>query len=160
MFVGYNIGREWHKELVGHLAKESKEELNKKAVYERFKLIGLEYGFAFQGITSLVRIDDRSAYATVDFTHVDNTEMRFKLHPCILDVCFQVCPKFLRSVMHTPDSHICNKALLGSVKQLTTAYVPVSVEAISFQPTLPNTFVVFARVTKVRVWLFSNINHC
>jgi NADPH:quinone reductase-like Zn-dependent oxidoreductase/SAM-dependent methyltransferase/acyl carrier protein/short-subunit dehydrogenase len=92
---------------------------NRRDCYERFKSIGLNYGTVFQGIHTLVQTGDREGFALMDFSQIDNSEEKFSLHPGVLDACFQV--------------------LLGVIKSLATAYVPVHIKKISWKASMPDT---------------------
>lgn len=92
---------------------------NRRDCYERFKSIGLNYGTVFQGIHSLVQTGEREGFAVMDFSQIDNSEEKFKLHPGVLDACFQV--------------------LLGVIKSLATAYVPVNIKKITWRNAMPDT---------------------
>eukprot|EP01122_Echinamoeba_exundans_P006243 TRINITY_DN1719_c0_g3_i2.p1 TRINITY_DN1719_c0_g3~~TRINITY_DN1719_c0_g3_i2.p1 ORF type:complete len:2443 (-),score=702.65 TRINITY_DN1719_c0_g3_i2:40-7368(-) len=101
------------------VAPSNLRSFSRRDCYERFKSIGLNYGTVFQGIHTLVQTGDREGFALMDFSSIDNSEEKFSLHPGVLDACFQV--------------------LLGVIKSLATAYVPVHIKKISWKTAMPDT---------------------
>lgn len=84
--------------------------------YDRFRKIGLEYGPTFQGVDQLWRGTDEEALARVRIPAYVARELdKYKIHPAILDVCFQVMAAALPVENHQERDN-------------STIYMPVSVE--------------------------------
>ena len=84
--------------------------LGKKAVYERFRSVGLTYGPLFQAVESL-HVGDQEAWALLDARLVGQQgEEGFVCHPALLDAAFHV--------------------LLGTIRYLHLAYVPTAIGSV------------------------------
>jgi acyl transferase domain-containing protein/NADPH:quinone reductase-like Zn-dependent oxidoreductase/NAD(P)-dependent dehydrogenase (short-subunit alcohol dehydrogenase family)/SAM-dependent methyltransferase/acyl carrier protein len=102
----------WIQAIQSEVAKTSRT-FNKRECYDRFKSINLAYGHFFQGIVNSGQVSDKTGFAEVDVSHLDNAfEDDFKLHPAVLDICFQ--------------------AMLSSFKNLSTTFVPVHIDRIDW----------------------------
>ena len=84
----------------------------KKAVYDRFRSVGLHYGPLFQGVDSM-RVGDGEAYGVMDIAAIKRPlRSHFLSHPALLDSCFHV--------------------LLGTIRYLYLPYVPTSIGRVQW----------------------------
>ena len=84
---------------------------SKKAVYDRFRSVGLHYGPLFQGVDSM-RVGDGEAYGVMDIAAIKRHSSTFLSHPALLDSCFHV--------------------LLGTIRYLYLPYVPTSIGQVEW----------------------------
>ena len=84
---------------------------SKKAVYDRFRSVGLLYGPLFQGVQSM-RVGDGEAYGVMDIAAIKRHSSTFLSHPALLDSCFHV--------------------LLGTIRYLYLPYVPTSIGRVEW----------------------------
>ena len=84
---------------------------SKKAVYDRFRSVGLHYGPLFQGVDSM-RVGDGEAYGVMDIAAIKRHSSAFLSHPALLDSCFHV--------------------LLGTIRYLYLPYVPTCIGRVEW----------------------------
>ena len=84
---------------------------SKRAVYDRFRSVGLHYGPLFQGVDSM-RVGDGEAYGVMDIASIKRHSSVFLSHPALLDSCFHV--------------------LLGTIRYLYLPYVPTSIGRVEW----------------------------
>ena len=86
-------------------------ELNQKAVYDRFKSVGLVYGPLFQGVSSM-QMGDNEAFGVMNIAKIQEHSQKFHVHPALLD-----------STLHV---------LLGTIRYMYLPYVPTHVRRIQW----------------------------
>ena len=86
-------------------------ELNQKAVYDRFKSVGLVYGPLFQGVTTMYT-GDNEAFGIMDINKIQAHSQKFAIHPALLDSTFHV--------------------LLGTIRYMYLPYVPTHIRRIQW----------------------------
>lgn len=109
-----NIGA-MPKVAISELQKNCQEEISREKCYVHFRTLGLEYGVTFQGIQQLWQ-GENEALAHIEIPEEINGEVsNFRIHPAVLDVCFQV----LAAALPLGDEES---------KENTTVYMPIGVE--------------------------------
>lgn len=93
------------------------ERVSPQELYRKFREVGLEFGPAFRGVGRLWRRDGEALGRVSATESIGETVGRYRVHPALLDACFQVLSAAL------PE------AAAGGARRL---YLPVHVERLKF----------------------------
>jgi NADPH:quinone reductase-like Zn-dependent oxidoreductase/thioesterase domain-containing protein/SAM-dependent methyltransferase/acyl carrier protein len=100
---------------LGHIRARCRERVKPSDFYRRLREVGLDFGPAFRGIDGLWRRDGEALAHVRSPEAVTRERSRYRLHPALLDACFQALSAAL-----TP----------GRSDERSKLYLPVCVERI------------------------------
>jgi len=86
-------------------------DFNQKAVYERFKSVGLQYGPLFQGVTQMLT-GDNEAFGVMNVKAIHENNTKYHVHPALLDATFHV--------------------LLGTIRYMYLPFVPTHIRRVQW----------------------------
>lgn len=110
------------------LADESAETIGGEHHYRLARMIGLDYGPAFQGLSRSHVCDERLS-ATLDVPQDILADSTYLLHPAVLDVSYQVLVDFFRADIESGGGVALLPVKVGRVDLYSTA-APVAIRAL------------------------------
>jgi len=117
---------------VKNIKSRCNQTFDKEAVYEHFRLLGLEYGTEFQGIES-IQLGKKEVLAKLSLPEsIAQNLHRYNLHPVVGDMCLQTLAGLL----------------LGQTSEGGTVFLPVSIDKVKQHAPIKEASLVYSQIVE------------